>query len=521
MATDRSNAMDHMIVVLFENHSLDSLLGHLYGPEDGKTFEGVIGKNLSNPIPEWAEDGAERKTVPYTVATDMDSPNPDSGEEYPHTNTQLYNILNEANRFKIQDAIVAPYNAPAPGQTPTMDGFVTDYISNFTGEMGRQPTYEEYAQIMTGFTPEQVPVLNGLARGFGVFDHWFCEVPSQTLPNRSFWTSATSRGYVWNPPTSKFIKNSDSETIFNRLDAHGKTWKIYVSEPMALSWHVMIHYEALKDRAATHVVPFSQFETDAANGDLPNFSFIEPNLIVAHNDYHPAFGRSFSASVALPGADPPASILGGEEFLSRIYAAYRGMQGETGSNVWNTALLIGWDEPGGTYDHVPPPAVPSPDKASSPGELGFAFDRSGYRTPAIIVSPWIDEGTVINEEHRHTSLIATLREQWDLGDPFTARDAAARTFSNVFTRDTPRDPKTFPVPKARPVPPMQQDVAGLGAVLSVMGKTMLQGVREYAAEHNLEIEGLPKDPKAPIPDDQVVNVMRGFLANWFPLLASK
>ena len=42
-----------------------------------------------------------------------------------------------------------------------MDGFVTDYISTFTGEMGRQPTYDEYAQIMTGFTPEQVPVLRG------------------------------------------------------------------------------------------------------------------------------------------------------------------------------------------------------------------------------------------------------------------------------------------------------------------------------------------------------------------------
>ena len=304
MTTDRSNAMDHLVVVLFENRSLDNVLGHLYGPEDGKTFEGVIGKDLSNPIPEWAEDGADRKVVPYTVATDMDSPNPDSGEEYPHTNTQLYNVLNEANRFKILDDIAAPYNAPAPGQTPTMDGFVTDYISNFTGEMGRQPTYEEYAQIMTGFTPEQVPVLNGLARGFGVFDHWFCEVPSQTLPNRSFWTSATSRGYVWNPPTSKFIKNSDSETIFNRLDDHGKTWKIYVSEPMALSWHVMIHFERLKDRAATHVVPFSQFETDAANGDLPDFSFIEPNLIVAHNDYHPAFGRSFSASVVLARRGP-------------------------------------------------------------------------------------------------------------------------------------------------------------------------------------------------------------------------
>jgi hypothetical protein len=75
MPADRSHAMDHVVVVLFENRSLDNVLGRLYGPEDGKTFEGVIGKELSNPIPEWAEDGAERKVVPYTVATDMDSPN--------------------------------------------------------------------------------------------------------------------------------------------------------------------------------------------------------------------------------------------------------------------------------------------------------------------------------------------------------------------------------------------------------------------------------------------------------------
>ena len=101
--------------------------------------------------------------------------------------------------------------------------------------------------------------------------------------------------------------------------------------------------------------------------------------------------------MTLPGDDPPSSILGGEEFLSRIYAAYRGMQGTTGTTVWNTALLIGWDEPGGTYDHVPPPAVPSPDKASSPGEFGFGFDRSGYRTPAVIVSPWVAEGEVFTE----------------------------------------------------------------------------------------------------------------------------
>ena len=194
--------MDHVVLVLFENRSLDNLLGHLYGSEDGKTFEGVIGKDLSNPIPAWAEHGVERETVPYTVATDMDAPNPDSGEEYFHTNTQLYNTLDEHNRFKIGDAVTAPWNVPAPGTEPTMDGFVTDYISTFTGEVGRQPTYEEYAQIMTGFTPEQVPVLNGIARAFCVFDHWFCEVPSQTFMNRSFWMAGTSSGFVTNSPAS-------------------------------------------------------------------------------------------------------------------------------------------------------------------------------------------------------------------------------------------------------------------------------------------------------------------------------
>ena len=43
--------MDHVVLVLFENRSLDNLLGHLYRLDDGKTFEGVIGKDLSNPIP--------------------------------------------------------------------------------------------------------------------------------------------------------------------------------------------------------------------------------------------------------------------------------------------------------------------------------------------------------------------------------------------------------------------------------------------------------------------------------------
>jgi phospholipase C len=455
MTTDRTHAMDHIVVVMFENRSLDNVLGHLYRPEDGKTFEGVIGKDLSNPIPEWAEHGADRKVVPYTVATDMDSPNPDSGEEYPHTNTQLYSILSEENRFKLGEDITAPWNAPEPGQTPTMDGYVTDYISTFTAEMGRQPTYEEYSQIMTGFTPKQVPVLSGLARGFGVFDHWFCEVPSQTFMNRSFWTAATSSGMTVNSPATKWLMNNNAETIFNRLEDHGKSWKVYVAEPMQFSATAIIHYPRLKDRLTTNFVPFAQFEKDAANGELADFSFIEPCLIVGHGDYHPAAGRAMGHGLDIKGIDPPSSILGGEAFLSRIYDAYRGMQSTTGANVWNTTLLIGWDEPGGTYDHVPPGPVPPPDPAAPVGECDFTFDRSGYRVPAIIISPWVAEGEVFNDEHRHTSLIATLREQWDLGDPSRA-EMRLPGRSLMSSRSTPQEiqrPGPYPNPARCPSSP--------------------------------------------------------------------
>ena len=58
--SSRDNALDQVVVVVFENRSLDNLPGRLYGPGEGKTLEGVIGKDLSNLIPEWAEHGADR-----------------------------------------------------------------------------------------------------------------------------------------------------------------------------------------------------------------------------------------------------------------------------------------------------------------------------------------------------------------------------------------------------------------------------------------------------------------------------
>jgi phospholipase C len=520
MSAGAGHAMDHVVLAIFENRSFDNLLGHLYGPADGKRFDGVIGKSLSNPIPDWAEHGAERGTVPYSVTTDMDAPNPDSGEEYYHTNTQLFGKLEEHNRFKIGEAVTAPWNAPDPGQTPDMSGFVTDYISTFTAEMGRQPTYEEYAKIMSGYTPEQAPVLNGLAKGFGVFDHWFCEVPSQTFMNRSFWTAASSSGFVVNSPVSNFIGANTAETLFERLESHGRTWKVYVQEPMAISFTGLIHMPRLKERLATHFVPYSEFERDAAEGRLPDFSLIEPNLTIGHSDYHPACGRSLVPDDMNIPIDPPSSIRGGEAFLASIYNTLRSAASPEGSNAYNTLFFIGWDEPGGTYDHVPPGPVPPPDPEAPAGQMDFKFDRSGYRVPAVIVSPWVDEGIVVNEEHRHTSMIATLRKVWDLGDAFTERDAAAATFERLLSREEPRDPSGWPDVNPHPVPAFQMDSEQMGKALSTLGKTMGGGLLEHAKQAGIAVPpALTGSGSSPSPE-LILASLRGIAANFFPRLAS-
>src|SRR5262249_44789373 len=150
--------------------------------------------------------------------------------------------------------------------------------------------------------------------------------------NRSFWTAATSSGMVVNGPVGKWLAKNTAETIFDRLEAHGRTWKVYVMEPMSISFTGVIHYPRLHDPFATNFVPFAQFEKDAAAGTLPDFSLIEPNMIAGHGDYHPAFGRAFSSSVEL-ALDAPSSMLAGEAFLQRVFNAYRSATSATGPNV--------------------------------------------------------------------------------------------------------------------------------------------------------------------------------------------
>ena len=411
----------------------------------------------------------------------MNTPYPDPGEEYPHINTQLFDLIDPAsNRDVPTEQMVAPFNLPAgPGQVPTMDGFVADYISAFAAEMGRQPTYDEYSQIMEGYTPEQMPVLSALARGFAVFDHWFADVPSQTFTNRSFFHAASASGLLINAPYANFPVHNTAETLFDRLDAHGLTWRVYCDPPSRYSLTGLIHAARLQDRFATNFFSTDQFVADAENGELPTYAFIEPQIIGhAHNDMHPAF------SMQTPGLnwDPPSSLIAGEDLLARVYNTIRSSASPTGSNHLNTLLMVVFDEHGGTYDHVPPPAATPPDPNGPAGQMDFTFDRLGVRLPAIAISPWIPAKTVITDEYRNTSMIRTMRERWKLGAPLTARDADAADIAQVLTLDQPRAPEDWPDVTPRPVPNMDSALLPIDEPLSPLAQALVAGCLAMAKQ---------------------------------------
>jgi phospholipase C len=491
---DRASALDHIVVIMFENRSFDNLLGRLYQPGEVKTFAGVTSQLHVNPVPDWAADVPGQPAVAYGVAAGMNTPSPDPGEEYAHVNTQLFGIIDPpSNRGLLAEKMTVPYNAPAdPRQPPTMDGFVADYISAFTAEMGRKPSYDEYAQIMTGYSPEQMPVVSALARGFAVFDHWFCEVPSQTFANRSFFHAASSSGYVDNlTPADSFPVHNTAETIFERLERQGLSWSVYCDPPSHLSLTGILHARRLWPHFGTKFGTTDDFLADAAAGQLPAYSFIEPNLLYGHNDMHPAFDALFPDAPI----DPPSSLLGGEALLARIYDAVRSASSPAGSNAWNTLLLVTFDEHGGTYDHVPPPLAPPPQPASSGGfrQSGFGFDRSGPRVPTIAISPWIPAQTVVSGEHRHTSVIATLRQRWRLGEPLTGRDAVAAGLAPVLSLDVPRDPASWPDVTARPVPRYDGVIPAPDAAARGLCRAALHACVALAASRGQESRGLTLD----------------------------
>lgn len=399
------------VVVMFENRSFDNLLGHLpHIPAD----HGIRDRDIELPYP-----GGVVKVAP---ATDYTSPCPDPGEGFGNTNAQLWNTyIPESNRGKspypiFPNTMENPQNVPSPITTPTMDGFALDYYWNFVWQKERKPTDEEMQQIGKVYTPETAPVINALASEYAVFTQWFCEAPTCTYPNRSFFHCGTSMGHLDNDNLVSYAWKLKARNLFDLLTEKGVDWKAYYAKDQVVP-DASINLAGLRsfNMWRTHSEYREDFFIDAANGTLPTYSWVEPKMMFGDmDDYH-----------------PPHDVRAGEKFLASVYNAVR-----QGPDWESTALIVTFDEHGGTFDHVPPPAAVTPD--AYPGDFGFEFDRLGVRVPTIVISPYTKRGTVITDQFQATSVLRTMRERFDLGPPLTCRDTDAPLLTPAFNLRQPR-----------------------------------------------------------------------------------
>jgi phospholipase C len=405
----------HVIHLMLENHSFDQMLGcfkSIY-PE----VDGVDPANLRSCVDKDGKSFAQSETNEVQTASDPK-------HEFDNVRTQMQ----DGNK-----------------------GFLKDFTTAYPGSSA-----QDRQEIMGYYGMGKLPALHALAKEFTICDKWFASMPGPTWPNRFFALTGTSNGEIEMPSGSqqldpRWYTHQTQPTIFDRLNEANKKWKVYYYD-FPNSWLLLRQLEPQNAIHYHHIDTF--FNTDTRNAaTFPEFVFIEPKYFGQdQNDDH-----------------PPHNVMKAEKLVADVYNAIR-----SNPELWESSLLvITFDEHGGFYDHVvPPAAVPPDDKTSH-----YAFNQYGMRVPALLVSPWVGrrtESTVFD----HTSVLKFMTEKWGL-KKLTNRTDKANSLDVALTESQPRT-GTIPfirVPYTDLIPPRpdlekvdsnshQQAIEGFSAFLA-------------------------------------------------------
>jgi phospholipase C len=304
----------------------------------------------------------------------------------------------------------------SPTRVATMQGFIQNYFL-------QQQDVAHSQKIMYYFSADKLPVLTSLATNFAVFNRWFASIPGPTICNRAFAHYGTSFGQVG---MSMFYPQGKS--IYERLQDAGHTAKLYYFDQASSTMEVVNLLQHQPQLFGT----YDQFLADCKSGTLSDYSFIEPNYTDHDNDD----GEQLASD-----QHPDHNVQAGELYIASVYNAI-----VSNPTLWaSTVLLVVYDEHGGIFDHVPPPACTPDGHSAGPADTQlsytFNFDRLGVRVPAILISPWIPKCTIVGTDRvfEHASIPATVTNHF-IGNyaARTAREQSAQTFLDLLSLDTMR-----------------------------------------------------------------------------------
>jgi phospholipase C len=492
--------VNHVVIVMQENHSFDNYFGVLPYVPGGPYHPGPCARNDPACVDGLTCSRSPSGALECTNSNRDDGgtriasfhsrnycPGPDLRHDWPASHQEA-NFANPSLTFLASpnDGFVR-VNDRVPGSIfPTiLDGGGGQPDASLGGESRTEDDTIGY------FDQGDLPFYYALAQTFAMGDRYFSSVIGPTFPNRSYFLAATSFGHLTTleirPPTAEGYRPITG-TIMDLLDRAGVSWVNFFSDVPTTA--------VFRGFDFSHIQPVTSFFAIAGESTctLPAVSFVDP-----------AFGDdSLGTNPNLVQFDehPPTDIRAGQFFVSQVAQALRA------SPCWNDSVLfITYDEHGGFYDHVAPPRAKqgghrTPDgiapgqcaDASSPpaseapggglqcdasrldaaaicpgfmptGQYPFwcaSFDQLGFRVPFLAVSPFSRPHHVSHEVADHTSLLAFIEKRFLSADDedddhhpaLTARDRHASTLEDLF--DFEHAPSANALVPAAP-PPLPND----------------------------------------------------------------
>jgi phospholipase C len=402
----------HVFVLMLENRSFDHLLG----------FSKISGTDAESGLNTTVNGLSGTETNSYNGKVAMVS--------HPADFAMVVDPGHEFTDVLCQLSGSAAKYTPG-GNYPAIDN--SGFVASYAGVCSKANQQRDVSEILECYSLDQLPVLSALAQEFAVCDCWHASMPGPTWPNRMFVHAASSAGLDHSPTTAEIalweiasgfsFPNGD---IFDRIRAKGLQRRLYAGDSFPMM-------AALKGIHLDDIRPYEKFAADLQGSFAYNYVFIEPSYALL-NDYKGSTSEHPLDDVRL-----------GEGLIKSTYEAIRI------SAVWkNSVLIITWDEHGGFFDHVLPPAAVAPGDTTPTADhnkYGFTFEQYGPRVPAVVISPWIPRNVVDHRLYDHSSIPATVEKLFGI-DPLTERDRAANSVLPLLSLDAARDntPTTLPSP---------------------------------------------------------------------------
>lgn len=313
------------------------------------------------------------------------------------------------------------------------------------GRMANWPAVKTH-RSMAHYAAQDIPFQWAMAQAFTLCDAYHCSMQTGTNTNRLFLWCANNDPYgqgggpaINNPdddlskPDAASLPRFSWTTYPERLEAAGVSWAIYqdmadnfTDNPLANFLQYRAAYrgdpgsrKVLADKGLS-TRALDRLRADVLSGNLPQISWV---VGTAEGSEHPG----------------PSSPAQGAAYTAQVIEALT-----ANPAVWaRTVLFVNFDENDGFFDHVPPPAPPSPDPTlpggfagdstvatrgeyhllPAPGAPGDDLDLRGRpyglgpRVPMYVLSPWSRGGRIHSEVADHTSVLRFMEARFGVMEP--------------------------------------------------------------------------------------------------------